>query len=139
MHQSVTLFKKSKVVTDCGTCVYHQQILLPHLENLTEQQRLDLINLTQSCHQAEDALSQGMEKLNYILAQAISDGLLAEANYLPQIGAAMDKLEALVRFVIQVIFSFISSHFFFSLAIWVHEKTCGPIDQVSNRASSSID
>lgn len=77
------------------------KILLPHLENLTEQQRLDLINLTQSCQQAEDALSQGMEKLNYILAQAISDGLLAEANYLPQIGAAMDKLEALVRFVVQ--------------------------------------
>ncbi|KAL8472019.1 hypothetical protein ACS0TY_029305 [Phlomoides rotata] len=78
-----------------------KQILLPHLETLSEQQRLDLINLSQSCQQAEDALSQGMEKLHYILAQAIGDGLLSEANYLPQLGSAMDKLEALVRFVVQ--------------------------------------
>lgn len=77
------------------------KILSPHLDPLSEQQRLDIVNLTQSCQQAEDALSQGMEKLQFILAEAIADGLLREGNYLPQIGAAMDKLEALVRFVIQ--------------------------------------
>lgn len=99
---------------------------MPHLDTLSEQQRLDLINLSQSCQQAEDALSQGMEKLHYILAQAISDGLLGEANYLPQIGAAMDRLEALVRFVVQVKISFTPSHFlllfFTELAIWVRPE-----------------
>ncbi|KAH6760199.1 bZIP transcription factor family protein [Perilla frutescens var. frutescens] len=77
------------------------KVLSPHLDPLSEQQRLDIVNLTQSCQQAEDALSQGMEKLQFILAEALADGLLCDGNYLPQIGAAMDKLEALVRFVIQ--------------------------------------
>ncbi|KAI3462026.1 hypothetical protein Pfo_018689 [Paulownia fortunei] len=75
------------------------KVLLPHLEPLSEQQRLDICNLTQSCQQAEDALSQGMEKLHHILAETIAAGQLGEGNYLPQIGAAMEKLEALVRFV----------------------------------------
>ncbi|KAI3451105.1 hypothetical protein Pfo_007770 [Paulownia fortunei] len=75
------------------------KVLLPHLEPLSEQQRLDIFNLRQSCQQAEDALSQGMEKLHYILAETIAAGQLGEGNYLHQIGAAMDKLEALVRFV----------------------------------------
>ncbi|KAL8475036.1 hypothetical protein ACS0TY_030710 [Phlomoides rotata] len=76
------------------------KVLLPHLEPLTEQQHLDVGNLTQSCQQAEDALSQGMEKLHQILGEAIAKQL-GEENYLPQIGAAIDKLEALVRFVVQ--------------------------------------
>ncbi|KAH6796679.1 bZIP transcription factor family protein [Perilla frutescens var. hirtella] len=74
------------------------KVLLPHLEPLSEQQRLDLGNLAQSCQQAEDALSQGMEKLHQILGEAIAKQL-GEGNYLPQIGAAIEKLEALVRFV----------------------------------------
>lgn len=77
------------------------QVLLPHLEPLSEQQRLDLGNLAQSCQQAEDALSQGMEKLHQILGEAIANKL-GEGNYLPQIDAAIEKLEALVRFVGQV-------------------------------------
>ncbi|KAL0285849.1 UNVERIFIED_CONTAM: Transcription factor TGA1 [Sesamum angustifolium] len=77
------------------------KVLLPHLEPLSEQQRLDVCNLTQSCQQAEDALSQGMEKLQYILAETIATAQLGERNYLPQIRGAIDKLEALVRFVVQ--------------------------------------
>ncbi|KAL7131499.1 hypothetical protein ABFS83_12G007600 [Erythranthe nasuta] len=75
------------------------KVLLPHLEPLLEQQRLDICNLAQSCQQMEDALSQGMEKLHQILAGSIAVDLLREGNCLPQIGAAVDKLEALVRFV----------------------------------------
>ncbi|KAG8383473.1 hypothetical protein BUALT_Bualt04G0016900 [Buddleja alternifolia] len=75
------------------------KVLLPHLEPLSEQQCLDIGNLKQSCQQAEDALSQGMEKLHYILAETIATGLLSEKNYLPQIGSAAEKLEALARFV----------------------------------------
>ena len=92
-------------------------MLSPHLDDLTEQQRLDIVNLRQSCQQAEDALSQGMEKLQFILAQAIADGLLREGNYLPQIGAAMNKLEDLVRFVIQVKISVTSRGFILFISI----------------------
>ncbi|KAL0378687.1 UNVERIFIED_CONTAM: Transcription factor TGA1 [Sesamum radiatum] len=77
------------------------KVLLPHIEPLSEQQRLDVCNLTQSCQQAEDALSQGMEKLQHILAETIATAQLGERNYLPQIRGAIDKLEALVRFVVQ--------------------------------------
>lgn len=90
-----------------------QQVLSPHLDTLSEQQRLDIVILTQSCQQAEDALSQGMDKLQFILAEAIAHGLLRQGNYLPQIGAAIDKLENLVRFVNQVQPPSISRHSLF--------------------------
>ncbi|PIN05716.1 hypothetical protein CDL12_21745 [Handroanthus impetiginosus] len=78
------------------------KVLSPHLEPLSDQQCLEVCNLRQSCQQAEDALSQGMEKLHHILAETIVSGQLDdEGNYYPQIRAAMDKLEALVRFVVQ--------------------------------------
>ncbi|KAL3613428.1 guanine nucleotide-binding protein, alpha-1 subunit tga1 [Castilleja foliolosa] len=75
------------------------KVLLPHLEPLSEQQHLDVCNLAQSCQQAEDALSQGMEKLHIILGETIAGRKLGEDNYAPHIRAAMDKLDALVRFV----------------------------------------
>lgn len=78
------------------------QILLPHLEPLSEQQRLDVGNLAQSCQQAEDALSQGMERLHQILGEAIAKQL-GQGNFLPQVGAAIEKLDDLTRFVVQVI------------------------------------
>lgn len=80
----------------------HMQILLPHLEPLSEQQRLDVGNLAQSCQQAEDALSQGMERLHQILGEAIAKQL-GQGNFLPQVGAAIEKLDDLTRFVGQVI------------------------------------
>lgn len=77
------------------------KILLPHLENIQEQKRVDISNLGQACHQAEDALSQGMEKLQHIIGGTVASGPLGETNYLNQIGAAMDKMDDLVRFVCQ--------------------------------------
>ncbi|MCE2056195.1 TGACG-sequence-specific DNA-binding protein TGA-1A [Datura stramonium] len=78
------------------------KVLTPHLKLLTEQQLREVCNLTQSCQQAEDALSQGMVKLHQILAEAVAAGRLGEGNYsLPQMGPAIEKLEALVRFVNQ--------------------------------------
>lgn len=79
------------------------QVLTPHLELLTEQQLREVCNLTQSCQQAEDALSQGMVKLHQILAEAVAAGTLGEGIILPQMAATIEKLEALVRFVNQVI------------------------------------
>ncbi|KAE9466175.1 hypothetical protein C3L33_01916, partial [Rhododendron williamsianum] len=77
------------------------KVLVPQLDlRLTEEQVFDICNLKQSCQQAEDALSQGMEKLQQILAEAVASGQLGEASYIPQM--TMEKLEALVRFVNQV-------------------------------------
>uniref|UniRef100_A0A6N2LXK5 DOG1 domain-containing protein n=1 Tax=Salix viminalis TaxID=40686 RepID=A0A6N2LXK5_SALVM len=77
------------------------KILLPHIEPLTEQQVVDALNLRQSCQQAEDALTQGMEKLQQTLAETVAAGQLGDASYPPHKETAMEKLEDLVRFVQQ--------------------------------------
>lgn len=77
------------------------KVLLPHLEPLSDEQQLEVRNLRQSCQQAEDALSQGMDKLHQIIVETICGGQLGDGNYLPQLAAAMGKLEPLVRFVNQ--------------------------------------
>ncbi|GAB4848657.1 Transcription factor tga4 [Ancistrocladus abbreviatus] len=74
------------------------KVLLPQLDPLTEKQVTDVCNLEQSCQQVEDALSQGMDKLRQILAEAIGAALLDEGSYIPQLTNAMEKLEALVSF-----------------------------------------
>ncbi|XP_062146008.1 transcription factor TGA3 isoform X2 [Alnus glutinosa] len=76
-------------------------VLLPQLEPLTDQQVLRVCNLRQSSQQAEDALSQGMEKLQQSLSQGIGAQSVNAGNYGSQMAAAMDKLEALEGFVIQ--------------------------------------
>lgn len=91
------------------------QVLLPHLEPLSEQQRVDIGNLAQSCQQAEDALSQGMERLHQILGEAIAKQL-GQGNFLPQVGAAIEKLDDLTRFVVQVIpFIFLATYLSYSV------------------------
>lgn len=79
------------------------QVLGPHLDPLTDNQVIDVCNLRQSCQQAEDALSQGMERLQQTLAETVAAGQLGEGNYIPQLPTAMEKLEALVSFLNQVI------------------------------------
>lgn len=81
------------------------QVLLPHLD-LLEQQHAEVCNLKQSCQQTEDALSQGMEKLQQTLSDALVAGQLGEGSYFPQIANAMERLDALVSFVNQVILIF---------------------------------
>lgn len=76
------------------------KVLIPQLQLLmTEEQLVEISNLQQSCQQAEDALSQGMEKLRLILAEAVATGQLGEGSYIPQV--TKEKLEALERFVNQ--------------------------------------
>ncbi|XP_017188605.2 transcription factor TGA4-like isoform X3 [Malus domestica] len=77
------------------------KVLQPHLDPLTDQQALDVHNLRQSCQQAEDALSQGMDKLQHTLAETVAAGQLGEGSYVPQMANAMERLEALVSFVTQ--------------------------------------
>jgi transcription factor TGA len=67
-----------------------------HFDPLTEQQVIEVHNLRQSCMQAEDALTQGVDKLQENLAKIVAE------TYPPQMGTAVEKLEDLVCFVIEV-------------------------------------
>lgn len=76
------------------------KVLVPHLD-LLDQQKLEVCNLKQSCQQAEEALSQGMDKLQQFLADNVASDQLSHTNYNPREGNAMENLEALVCFVNQ--------------------------------------
>ncbi|KAK8507694.1 hypothetical protein V6N12_067027 [Hibiscus sabdariffa] len=75
-------------------------VVVPQIEPLTDQQHLEVCNLRQSSQQAEDALSQGVDKLQQSLAEDVASDLCS-GNYRPQMVAAMDKLEGLENFVSQ--------------------------------------
>lgn len=77
------------------------KVLVPQLYPLAEQQHVEVYSLRQSCQQAEDALSQGMDKLQLTLAETVASGQLGEGSFVPQMAIAMEKLEALVSFVNQ--------------------------------------
>ncbi|GLU13176.1 hypothetical protein SLE2022_298210 [Rubroshorea leprosula] len=79
------------------------KVLGPQLQPLTDSQFYDVFNLTQSCQQAEDALTQGMDKLQQTLAETVAAGHLGDlVSYCnPQPGTAMEKVAALVSFVNQ--------------------------------------
>lgn len=106
------------------------QVLHPQLEPLTEQQLVAVYNLQQSSQQAEDALSQGMDKLQQTLAESLTTsdplGSSGMASYMGQMAHAMGKLEALVSFVTQVNLQILQLHVFlcffysipFKIASW---------------------
>ncbi|KAF8043815.1 hypothetical protein BT93_A1965 [Corymbia citriodora subsp. variegata] len=81
------------------------KVVLNHIEPLTEQQILGICGLQQSTHEAEEALSQGLEALNHSLSETIaSDSLIAPpnmANYMGQMAVAMTKLSTVEGFVRQ--------------------------------------
>lgn len=79
------------------------QVLMSQLEPLTDQQLVDVCNLRQSSQQAEDALSQGIDKLQQTLAQSIAADITSGGSYAAQMAAAVEKLEALEGFVNQVL------------------------------------
>ncbi|KAL8197759.1 hypothetical protein R6Q57_024227 [Mikania cordata] len=78
------------------------KVLVPQLD-LRDQQSHDLYNLIQACQQAEDSLSQGMTKLQQTLAEAVACGVALDGGCY-EMRNAMDKLEELVRLVIQADF-----------------------------------
>ena len=69
---------------------------------------MGLSSLEQSSHQAEDALSQGMEALQQSLAETLAGSLGPSgssenvANYMGQMAMAMGKLGTLENFLRQV-------------------------------------
>ncbi|XP_047326027.1 bZIP transcription factor TGA10 [Impatiens glandulifera] len=81
------------------------KIILNQVEPVTEQQLLAICGLQQSTHEAEEALSQGLESLNQSLSETIaSDALISPpnmANYMGQMALAMNKLSTIEGFVRQ--------------------------------------
>ncbi|XP_038885940.1 transcription factor TGA7-like isoform X1 [Benincasa hispida] len=82
-------------------------VLKPYFEPLNEQQRADIHKLQQSSRQAEDALTQGMEKLHQNLSLSMASDPIG--SYISQMGDGMEKLEVLESFVSQpsVCYSFL--------------------------------
>ncbi|XP_010521213.1 PREDICTED: transcription factor TGA7 isoform X2 [Tarenaya hassleriana] len=76
-------------------------VVMPYLEPLTDQQILEVRNLQQSSQQAEDALSQGIDKLQQGLAESIVLEPADSANYGAHMAAAMESLQGLEGFVNQ--------------------------------------
>ncbi|KAL0339767.1 UNVERIFIED_CONTAM: TGACG-sequence-specific DNA-binding protein TGA-2.1 [Sesamum radiatum] len=84
------------------------KLLVNQLEPLTEQQLTGIYNLQQSSHQAEDALSQGMDALQQSLAETLASGSSGSegssanvGNYMGQMAMAMGKLGTLDGFLRQ--------------------------------------
>lgn len=76
---------------------------MPHIEPLSEQQVAKVNMLRQSSQQAEDALTQGIDKLHQTLALSMASDPMSEGGYEYQMASAVEKLEALESFVNQVI------------------------------------
>ncbi|XP_058224101.1 transcription factor TGA3-like isoform X1 [Rhododendron vialii] len=76
-------------------------VLMPQLENLTDPQVVAVGNLRLSSQQAEEALSQGIDRLQQTLAQGISADFTDVGNHGIQMISVMEKLDALENFVNQ--------------------------------------
>ncbi|EOA35302.1 hypothetical protein CARUB_v10020476mg [Capsella rubella] len=77
-------------------------VVMPYLQPLTDQQILEVRNLQQSSQQAEDALSQGIDKLQQSLAESIViDAVIESTDYPAHMAAAIENLQALEGFVNQ--------------------------------------
>ncbi|CAH2067771.1 unnamed protein product [Thlaspi arvense] len=77
-------------------------VVMPYLQPLTDQQILEVRNLQQSSQQAEDALSQGIDKLQQSLAESIViDVIIESTEFPPHMAAAIENLQALEGFVNQ--------------------------------------
>ncbi|CAD5193329.1 unnamed protein product [Musa acuminata subsp. malaccensis] len=81
------------------------KIVLPQLDPLTEQQVAGICSLQQSCQQAEEALSQGLEQFLRSLADTVTGDSLVESsstgNYMSQMAIALGKLANLEGFLRQ--------------------------------------
>lgn len=77
---------------------------MPYVEPLTDQQLLAVRNLQQSSQQAEEALSQGLDKLQQGLVESIAVQIkvVESVNHGAQMASAMENLQALESFVNQV-------------------------------------
>jgi len=83
---------------------------------------VNVTSLRQSCEQAEEALSQGMEKLQQTLAQSITIDISGAGSYNSQMTCAMERLEALEIFLNQVTRKVIFFTFLSQITIFLNVK-----------------
>lgn len=76
-------------------------VVMPQLQPLNEQQTASVDTLKHSCMQAEDALSQGMEKLQQTVAQSVTFLAPGPGSYCSQTAFAIESLESLETFISQ--------------------------------------
>ncbi|CAH2033587.1 unnamed protein product [Thlaspi arvense] len=78
-------------------------VVMPYVEPLTDQQLLEVRNLQQSSQQAEEALSQGLDKLQQGLVESIAVQIrvVESVNQGAQMASAMENLQALETFANQ--------------------------------------
>ncbi|XP_024008610.1 transcription factor TGA3 isoform X2 [Eutrema salsugineum] len=78
-------------------------VVMPYVEPLTDQQILEVRNLQQSSQQAEEALSQGLDKLQQGLVESIAGEIrvVESVNHGAHMASAMENLQALEGFVNQ--------------------------------------
>jgi transcription factor TGA len=76
----------------------------PHLEPLTDQQLISVCGLQQTSTQAEDAMFQGMEKLQHNVTETLTvvDTFFSDEAYMLKMDNAVDRLKELVVFVAEV-------------------------------------
>ncbi|XP_062097925.1 transcription factor TGA7-like isoform X3 [Humulus lupulus] len=77
------------------------KVVMPHIEPMNDQQVARVNSLRQSSQQAEDALSQGIDKLHQNLAFNMAADPITETAYESLMADAIEKLDALEIFVTQ--------------------------------------
>ncbi|KAI4385222.1 hypothetical protein MLD38_003275 [Melastoma candidum] len=78
------------------------RVLMDQLRPLSDMENLDVHNMKITCQQAEDALSQGLEKLQQALAENVAKGHLGEEEIsIPETSTAIQKIEEMISFVNQ--------------------------------------
>lgn len=75
---------------------------MPWFEPLTDTQVVNLSRLRHTCRQAEDALTQGIDKLEQTLAQNVAINITESINYDTHMKSMIEGLEALENFSNQV-------------------------------------
>lgn len=75
---------------------------MPSFEPLMDTQLVDLSKLRHTCRQAEDALTQGIDKLQQTLAQSVALNLSEGGNYNTYMSSTIKELGALENFLNQV-------------------------------------
>ncbi|KAL8215578.1 hypothetical protein R6Q57_022415 [Mikania cordata] len=76
-------------------------ILMPRFEPLTDAQVLNLSRLRHTCRQAEDALTQGLDKLKQTLAQCVAISVTDGGNNDTHMSSMVDVVESLENFLNQ--------------------------------------
>lgn len=77
------------------------KVLGKEIQPVSEEQLVGICNLQQSCHQTEDALSQGMEALQHSLLHTLSRAAGNVADYATHMATAITNIQAIQNFLNQ--------------------------------------